>query len=53
MNSVTSADVEKNLTLSKRTAQRYLAKLIKKGLIKKYGAKKNAKYILPWDKSII
>lgn len=44
MNNITSADIEDILTVSKRTAQRYLIGLIKKGLIKKYGNRKNAKY---------
>lgn len=46
MNNITSGDIEAILTVSKRTAQRYLARLIKKGLIKKHGNKKNAKYTL-------
>jgi len=46
MNSVTSKDIEDILTISKRTAQRYLAILIKKGLIKKHGTKKDARYVL-------
>ena len=46
MNSVTSKDIEDILTVSKRTAQRYLANLIKKKLIKKQGTKKDAKYFL-------
>ena len=44
MNHLTSSDVEDVLTVSKRTAQRYLSRLIKKGLIKKYGSKKMARY---------
>ena len=47
MNHITSADIEDILTVSKRTAQRYLKKLVKKGLIKKRGDKKGAKYLLP------
>ncbi|MBI2464227.1 Fic family protein [Candidatus Peregrinibacteria bacterium] len=44
MNHMKSKDVENILTVSKRTAQRYLAKLMKKGLIKKHGDKKSSKY---------
>lgn len=44
MNSATSKDIEDVLTISKRTAQRLLAILVKKNLIIKHGAKKNAKY---------
>lgn len=44
MNNITSADIEKIFTISRRTAQRYLAGLIKKGLIKRHGNKKSAKY---------
>lgn len=47
VNNITSKDIEDILTVSKRTAQRYLAELIKKGLIKKYGGKKNSAYTLP------
>jgi Fic family protein len=46
MNSITSKDIEEILTISKRTAQRYLLGLIKKGLIKKHGTKKDARYVL-------
>jgi len=44
MNSVTSKDIEDVLTVSKRTAQRLLATLIKKKLIIKHGTKKDARY---------
>ena len=47
MNNITSSDVEGILTVSKRTAQRYLAELVKKGLMKKHGDKKSTKYTLP------
>lgn len=47
MNTISSKDVEDILTVSKRTAQRYLAKLVKKGLVKKHGDKKSTKYTLP------
>lgn len=46
MNHIASSDIEDILTVTKRTAQRYLVKLIKKGLIKKHGDKKGAKYTL-------
>lgn len=46
MNRMTSNDVEDILTVTKRTAQRYLAQLVKKGLIKKHGDKKGTKYTL-------
>ena len=46
MNNITSGDVVEILTVSKRTAQRYLVKLVKKRLIKKHGDKKGAKYTL-------
>ena len=46
MNHITSNDVEDILTVTKRTAQRYLAQLTKKGLIKKHGDKKSTKYTL-------
>lgn len=46
MNHITSGDVEDVLTVTKRTAQRYLVQLIKKGLVKKHGDKKGAKYTL-------
>ena len=44
MNHITSNDVEDILSVTKRTAQRYLAKLVKKGLVKKHGDKKSTKY---------
>ncbi len=47
MNHITSSDIEDILTVSKRTAQRYLKKLIEKGLVKKRGDKKGAKYTSP------
>lgn len=47
MNHITSQDVEDVLSVSKRTAQRYLKKLIEKGFVKKHGDKKSAKYTLP------
>ena len=47
MNNITSADIEDILTVEKRTAQRYLAALVKKGLVKKHGDKKGARYTLP------
>ncbi len=47
MNHITSSDVEDILTVTKRTAQRYLAQLAKKGLIKKHGDKKSTKYTFP------
>lgn len=46
MNNISSKDIEDVLTVSKRTAQRYLAVLIKKGLIKKHGDKKSSRYTL-------
>lgn len=46
MNHISSNDIEDILTVSKRTAQRHLVQLIKKGLIKKHGDKKMAKYTL-------
>lgn len=46
MNNISSKDIEDVLTISKRTAQRYLAVLIKKGLIKKHGDKKSSRYTL-------
>lgn len=46
MNHISSKDIEDILTVSKRTAQRYLAELIRKGLIKKHGNKKSSKYTL-------
>lgn len=47
MNHITSNDVKDILTVTKRTAQRYLAQLAKKGLIKKHGDKKSTKYTMP------
>lgn len=44
INSITSSDIEDILTVSKRTAQRHLKNLIKKGLIKKHGDKKGSRY---------
>lgn len=44
MNHLTSADVQDILTVSLRTAQRYLEGLVKKGLIQKHGDKKGTKY---------
>ncbi|MBI4994693.1 Fic family protein [Candidatus Peregrinibacteria bacterium] len=46
MNNISSKDIEDVLTVSKRTAQRYLAGLIKKGLVKKHGDKKSSRYTL-------
>lgn len=46
MNVITSGDIENILTVSKRTAQRYLATLIKKGIIRRHGGKKNARYTI-------
>ncbi len=46
MNHISSSDVEDILTVSKRTAQRYLASLVRKGLIEKHGDKKNTKYTI-------
>lgn len=46
MNNISSKDIEDILTVSKRTAQRYLSVLIKKGLIKKHGDKKSSRYTL-------
>lgn len=46
MSPIRSKDVEAVLTVSQRTAQRTLAKLIKKGLIKKRGTRKDAVYEL-------
>ncbi|MBI5412129.1 Fic family protein [Candidatus Peregrinibacteria bacterium] len=45
MNHITSTDIENILTVSRRTAQRYLKKLIEKGFIKKRGDKKGSKYL--------
>lgn len=47
MNNISSNDIQDILTVSRRTAQRYLVELIKKGLIKKHGDKKNSKYSIP------
>lgn len=47
MNHISSKDIEDILTVSKRTAQRYLAVLIEKGLIKKHGSKKSSRYTIP------
>lgn len=44
MHSATSKDIEDVLTVSKRTAQRLLAILVKKNLVIKHGTKKDAKY---------
>lgn len=44
MQSLRSEDIEAVLTVSKRTAQRHLLRLIKKGLIKKFGSRKGAYY---------
>lgn len=46
MNTISSKDIEDILTISKRTAQRYLAKLVKKSLIKKHGDKKGSRYTI-------
>jgi Fic family protein len=46
MQSIKSKDVEDVLTVSKRTAQRYLLKLVKQGLIEKQGTKKDAYYVV-------
>ncbi|MBU1018984.1 MAG: Fic family protein [Patescibacteria group bacterium] len=46
MNDITSKDIVEILTVSKRTAQRYLAGLMKKGLVKKEGDKKGARYLM-------
>lgn len=46
MQSITSDDIGDILTVSLRTAQRYLAGLVKKGLVKKHGDKKGATYSL-------
>jgi Fic family protein len=50
MNHISSKDIEDILTVSKRTAQRYLAVLIQKRLIRKHGSKKNSKYTLCFKK---
>ncbi len=47
MNNIGSGDIQAILTVSKRTVQRYLAGLVKKGLIKKHGSKKNSRYTIP------
>lgn len=44
MNHISSADVEDILTVSLRTAQRYLAGLVQKGFLQKHGDKKGTKY---------
>lgn len=44
MQHLTSKDIVDAFSVSQRTAQRQLNRLIKKGLIKKHGAKKNAHY---------
>jgi len=44
MQSITSDDISDMFTVSLRTAQRYLAGLVKKGLVKKHGDKKGALY---------
>lgn len=46
MQSITSDDIGDMFTVSLRTAQRYLAGLVKKGLVKKHGDKKGAMYTL-------
>lgn len=46
MNNISSKDIEDIFTVSKRTAQRYLAGLIKKDLIIKHGDKKSSRYTL-------
>ena len=46
MNNISSSDIQNILTVSKRTAQRHLARLIKKGLIKKHGDKKSSRYTI-------
>lgn len=46
MNNISSSDIQNILTVSKRTAQRYLVNLIKKGLIKKHGDKKSSRYTI-------
>ncbi len=47
MQYIESSDVEDILGVSLRTAQRHLAGLVKKGLVKKHGDKKSTKYTLP------
>jgi Fic family protein len=49
MRSIESKDVENIFTVSLRTAQRSLAKLVKKGLIEKHGNKKGTRYTLLED----
>lgn len=44
MHSATSKDIVDILSVSQRTAQRYLKQLLKKKVIKKRGTKKNARY---------
>lgn len=46
MHSITSKDIQDVLTVSKRMSQRYLLALIHKGLIKKHGTKKDARYYM-------
>ncbi len=46
MHSATSKDIIDILSISQRTAQRYLKKLLKKKLIKKHGERKTARYEL-------
>lgn len=46
MQQITSDDIGDMFTVSLRTAQRYLAGLVKKGLVKKHGDKKGALYTL-------
>lgn len=46
MQQITSDDIGDIFTVSLRTAQRYLAGLVKKGLVKKHGDKKGATYTL-------
>ncbi|MBI5414200.1 Fic family protein [Candidatus Peregrinibacteria bacterium] len=46
MGNITSSDVQDILTVTKRTAQRFLKKLIEKKLVAKRGSKKNAMYVL-------
>lgn len=53
MNSITSKDIEASLLVSRRTAQRYLAQLLKKKLINKKGSKKNAIIFYSWSSLIV
>lgn len=46
MHSITSRDVQAILSITPRTAQRYLGKLIAEKLIRRRGGRKNARYIL-------